>query len=202
MQSLTAVRHLALVEAVVGLEIVLVAVLLVLGRLAAEPRVEVVVLVVVLLPGTPQDRGRRQAVAADNPLVIVPAEDAAVVLEGELLARQELLLAGVAAEALGVKDLVLGAHHELVLVEGPQAFVALGPEQSASKEKEEGNKERKRKMAVVALFLRVPLSVMFVCIADGSPSLPTPFIVIIMHSFLAMRILKWVLAAFANAMEV
>ena len=73
-------------------------------------------------------RGRRQAVAADNPLVIVPAEDAAVVLEGELLARQELLLAGVAPEALGVKDLVLGAHHELVLVERPQAFVALGPE--------------------------------------------------------------------------
>ena len=54
---------------------------------------------------------------------------------------------------------------------------------------------------LLALFLRVPLSVMFVCIADGSPSLPTPFIVIIMHSFLAMRILKWVRPACANAKE-
>ena len=125
---LTSVRHLALVEAVVGLEIVLVSVLLVLGRLAVEPGVEVVVLVVVLLPGTPHDRGRRRPVVGPARLVIVPAENAAVVLEGELLARQELLLAGVAPEALGVKDLLLGTHHELVLVEGPQAFVALGPE--------------------------------------------------------------------------
>ena len=133
--SLTSVRHLALVEAVVGLEVVLVSVLLVLGRLAVEPGVEVVVLVVVLLPGTPHDRGRRRPVVVPARLVIVPAEDAAVVLEGELLARQELLLAGVAPEALGVKDLLLGAHHELVLVEGPKAFVALGPEQSAEEER-------------------------------------------------------------------
>ena len=92
-----------------------------------------------------------------------------------------------------MKDLALGAHHELVLVEGPQALVALGPEQPAAK----WRKKNIKKGRVAALFL--PLSAVFVCIEDGSlslpSSLPTPFIpAVIMHSFLArrIRILKWV----------
>ena len=93
-----------------------------------------------------------------------------------------------------MKDLALGAHHELVLVEGPQALVALGPEQPAAKWRKKNDIKKGR---VAALFL--PLSAMFVCIEDGSfslpSSLPTPFIfAVIMHSFLArrIRILKWV----------
>ena len=38
-----------------------------------------------------------------------------------------------------MKDLVLGPHHELVLVEGPQALVALGPEQPESRREYCGN---------------------------------------------------------------
>ena len=49
-----------------------------------------------------------------------------LVLQGKLIPRHQLLLAGDAPEALHVEDLALGPHHKVVFAKGAEALVALG----------------------------------------------------------------------------
>ncbi len=62
---------------------------------------------------------------------VLPAEDL-VVPQRELVAGHEAPLAGGAAEAVRVEDLVLGPHHVVRLAEGAQALVTLVAEQPVS----------------------------------------------------------------------
>ena len=85
--------------------------------------------VVVLVAGqtSPSDAATAELLTLEG-VVIVPAEKP-VRTQRELVAWDELTHAGRAAETLHVVDLRLGAHHEVVLVEGQPALVALRAEQ-------------------------------------------------------------------------
>ena len=79
--------------------------------------------------------GSPAAAAAHHDLVLLVVDAAVLaeeilVLERVLVPGDELLLAVGAEEARLVEDLVLGAHHEVVLAEEADALVTLGTEQS------------------------------------------------------------------------
>ena len=62
-------------------------------------------------------------------LMVFPAKEA-IIPQGKLVPRYQLLFAGHASKAFQMKDLVLGPHHKVVFSEGSAAFVTLGAEQS------------------------------------------------------------------------
>ena len=62
-------------------------------------------------------------------LMVLPTKEA-IIPQGKLVPRYQLLFAGHASKAFQMKDLVLGPHHKVVFSEGSAAFVTLGAEQS------------------------------------------------------------------------
>jgi shikimate 5-dehydrogenase len=74
--------------------------------------------------------------AADATVEAVVLAKEVVVPQRVLVAGDELLLAGGAAKAIEMKDLVLGAHHIVVLAKTPKAFVALGAKQPVDRSRD------------------------------------------------------------------